>query len=34
MKDREITIYDNYYSKEREQEIREFLFEAYAETHG
>jgi hypothetical protein len=34
MKDREITIYDNYYSKEREQEIRDLLFEAYAETHG
>lgn len=31
MKDREITIYDNYYSYDREKEMREWLFEERAE---
>ena len=31
MKNREITIYDNYYSLDRERETREFLFGEYAE---
>lgn len=30
MKDREITIYDNYYSYDREKETREFLFDEHA----
>ena len=34
MKTKEITIYDNYYCYEREKEIREFLFEEYAEEYG
>ena len=33
-KTKEITIYDNYYCYEREKEIREFLFEEYAEEYG
>ncbi len=31
MKNKEVTIYDNYYSLENEKEIREFLFDEYAE---
>lgn len=34
MKNKEITIYDNYYSLEREKEIREYLFDEYAEENG
>ena len=34
MKTTEITIYDTYYCYEREKEIREFLFEEYAEEYG
>jgi len=34
MKNKEITIYDNYYSYDREKEVREFLFEEYAEEYG
>lgn len=34
MKNREITVYDNYYSYDREKELREFLFEEYAEKYG
>ncbi len=34
MKNKEITIYDNYYSYDREKEIREFLFKEYAEENG
>ncbi|MCM1368642.1 MAG: hypothetical protein NC184_07535 [Roseburia sp.] len=29
MKDKEITIYDNYYSLDRERETREYLFDEY-----
>lgn len=31
MKAKEITIYDNYYSRDREEEVREYLFEEYAD---
>lgn len=34
MKNKEITVYDNYYSFDREKEIREFLFDEYAEEKG
>lgn len=29
MKDREITIYDNFYNRDRERETREYLFDEY-----
>lgn len=31
MKNKEITIYDNYYSLDREKDIREYLFDEYAD---
>lgn len=31
MKKKEITLYDSYYSREKENEIRAFLFEIYAD---
>ena len=31
MKKKEITLYDSYYSREKENEIRAFLFEVYAD---
>lgn len=34
MKAKEITLYDSNYSCEREEDIREFLFELYAEENG
>lgn len=34
MKDKTITLYDSYYSCEQEKEMREFLFEEYAEDEG
>lgn len=34
MKNREITVYDNYYSLDREKETREFLFGEYAKEYG
>lgn len=34
MKDKVITIYDSYYSTEKEKSTREFLFDFYAEDEG
>ena len=34
MKDKIITIYDNYYSEEKEESTREFLFNLYADEEG
>ena len=34
MKDKIITLYDSYYSTEKEERTREFLFEIYAEDEG
>ena len=34
MKDKTFTIYDSYYSPEREKRTREFLFELYADDEG
>ena len=34
MKDKIITIYDNYYSEEKEENTREFLFDLYADEEG
>ena len=34
MKPKEITIYDSYYSLERDAEMRDWLFELYAEEEG
>lgn len=34
MKSKEITIYDSYYSIERENETREYLFDEYAQENG
>lgn len=33
MKNREITIYDNYYSTDRENETREYLFDEFADDY-
>ncbi len=34
MKEKEITIYDNYYDSDREDEVREMLFDEYADDNG
>lgn len=34
MKNREITVYDNYYSLDREKTVREYLFDDYADEKG
>ena len=34
MKNKEITIYDNYFSIERERETRQYLFDDFAEENG
>ena len=34
MKDKEITIYDNYFNLERENDARAYLFDDYAEEEG
>ena len=31
MKKKEITLYDSYYSREKEEQTRAFLFEVYAD---
>ena len=34
MKNKTITLYDSYYSTEKEEEIREFLFDVYGDEKG
>ena len=34
MKNKEIIIYDNYFSLERERETRQYLFDDFAEENG